>query len=164
MVTVRTAHYSEVSDLGRVHSTAWRETYQGLISEDYLRWLTPGISVKIFQRRQKSDLFVLDADGEIGGFAVTGRAREEDLPGETGELMGLYLLKKYQGAGYGRLLYEKAEERIRGTGASRMILWVLEGNGKAAGFYQKMGMRFDGGMKTATLGTPVIELRMSKML
>ncbi len=164
MAEVRTAHYSEIAALGRVHSAAWRETYRGLIDDGYLDWLTPEVSVKIFQRRQRSGLLVLAEDGVIGGFAATGRAREEDLPAETGELAGLYLLKAYQGKGYGRMLFERAEERLFAAGCRRMVLWVLAGNGRAAGFYEKMGMRFDGRQKLAVLGSPVVELRMEKDL
>ena len=162
MGKVRTAHYTDVPALGRVHSAAWRETYRGLVGDEYLDWLTPEVSVKIFQRRQRSDLFVLEEEGEIGGFAVTAHAREEDLPADTGELGGLYLLRAYQGKGYGRMLFLKAEERLRSLGCGRMILWVLSGNAKASGFYEKMGMRFDGREKLAVLGKPVVELRMSK--
>lgn len=164
MTSVRQAHYSEIVKLGRVHSAAWRETYPGLISADYLEWLTPEVSRRVFERKQLSDLLVLDADGEIGGFAVTGRARDEDLPRDAGELCGLYLLKEYQGKGYGRLLFERAEERLRSMGCGRMILWVLAGNEKAAGFYKKMGMRFDGREKITRIGAEVTEARMVKTL
>ena len=164
MARVRTAHYTDVPSLGRVHSAAWRETYRGLIDDGYLDWLTPEVSVKIFQRRQRADLLVLEEEGEIGGFAVTGHAREEDLPADTGELGGLYLLKACQGKGYGRMLFEKAEERLRSLGCRRMILWVLDGNEQAAGFYKKMGMRSDGRKKLAVLGKQVVELRMRKDL
>ncbi len=164
MGRVRTAHYTDVQALGSVHSAAWRETYRGMIGDEYLDWLTPEVSRKIFERRQRADLFVLEEDGVIGGFAVTGHAREEDLPADTGELSGLYLLKAFQGKGYGRMLFERAEERLASLSCRRMILWVLSGNEKAAGFYERMGMRFDGREKLAVLGRPVVELRMEKEL
>ena len=56
------------------------------------------------------------------------------------EIQNLAVAPEQQGKGYGRMLFERAEERLFAAGCRRMVLWVLAGNGRAAGFYEKMGM------------------------
>ena len=46
------------------------------------------------------------------------------------------------------------------AGYGRIALWVLEGNERAIGFYERYGFCFDGESAEIMLGTPRRELRM----
>ena len=144
-----------------MHCAAWRETYRGQISDDYLAWLNPELCAKIFSHRAPANVFVAEEEGRIVGFAVVGHAQEEDAPPRTGELCGLYVLKEYQRQSVGKALFARAAERLRSIGYRHLILWVLDTNRNAQGFYEKMGMKPDGKFKVTQLGTTVTELRMT---
>ena len=164
MAIIRTARASDAKALGQTHHAAWQETYRGMISDDYLDWLSPALSEKIFTHRAPANIFVAQEAEEIVGFAVVGHGGEADMPPRSGELCGLYVRKQYQGQGLGRELFLKAEERLRSLGYKRMFLWVLDRNLPAQRFYEHMDMRPDGGCKHAVLGTLVTENRMVKSL
>ena len=164
MPNFRTARIADVPAIGKLHYNAWLETYRGLLSEDYLATLSPERMATIFAHRAPANLYLLEDEGELWGFALVGHGREHDLPPRTGELCGIYLRAAYQGYGYGKTLFAWAENRLKGMGYQRMFLWVLATNQKAIGFYEAMGMHSDGKTQFANLGGPAMEVRMVKEL
>ncbi|MBQ2749291.1 MAG: GNAT family N-acetyltransferase [Clostridia bacterium] len=161
MPTFRTARAADVPAIGKLHYSAWMETYRGLLSEDYLATLTPERMATIFARRAPANLYLLEEEGALSGFVLVGHGRESDLPPRTGELCGIYLLAASQGKGHGKTLFDWAANRLRGLGYRRMIAWVLATNKKAIGFYEAMGMHPDGKNQFANLGGPAMEIRMT---
>lgn len=55
---------------------------------------------------------------------------------------------------------ETAFAQLRGY--RRIMLWVLRGNERAIRFYERAGFTLDGEEKQVLIGTPNVELRMSK--
>jgi len=161
---IRRALRQDDAELGRVHSQAWHETYPGLVSRDYLDFLTPERSQTIFTHRAPANTFVWEEAGKIVGFAVIGHARGEGVSPRTGELCGLYVLKDFQGKGGGHALLTAAQNRLKELGYRHMILWVLEANQKARRFYERNGLRPDGTVQYPDLGGAVAEIRMRKEL
>jgi ribosomal protein S18 acetylase RimI-like enzyme len=74
-------------------------------------------------------------DDSLKGFATTGHAGA-DTP-TTGELMALYVDPAAWGCGIGRRLIEEARTRLRQSGLTDALLWVLVGNERAARFYRR---------------------------
>ena len=93
-----------------------------------------------------SELLAED-DGRLIGFVSAGAGRDAQpaLPGL--ELMALYVRAAVYGAGIGHRLCEAA------VGAEPAYLWVLDGNERAIGFYQRQGFEFDGTSRADHLGT-----------
>ena len=77
--------------------------------------------------------FVLEADGEIVGYAC-GSSLFEDA-----ELMRIAVLPKCRGLGYGRLLLDRFIEGASARGAERMFLEVRASNTAALGLYTSSG-------------------------
>jgi ribosomal protein S18 acetylase RimI-like enzyme len=80
-------------------------------------------------------IFVALEDQEVIGFASCGASQDDRF---EAELFTLYLLKKHQGRGVGRELWNAALEFMRARGWTSFVLWVLESNA-TRGFYEHLG-------------------------
>lgn len=122
----------------------WREAYAGHIAADYLAALDrhPKHDVAAWRAHMASAerpgwTYVAErADGPVG--FVHCRAND-DLPGYRGEIWRLYVLRRAQGEGIGRALFETASATLRAQGRAPVMLWVLEFNWGARAFYKKLG-------------------------
>ena len=156
MKQVRMAQLSDASGIAHVHWASWMETYAGLIDPGYLAQRSEEKSRQAFESAGCRDMAVALLDNEIVGFAGFGQAGSEP---ETGEVRGLYVLRRAQGLGRGRELMQLALDGLREKGCRQAVLWVLATNEKAMGFYEHYGFVFDGTQKEELLGLPVIEKR-----
>jgi GNAT superfamily N-acetyltransferase len=163
MTEVRAAVPADSYDVARVHVRSWQSAYRGLIAQDYLDSLTPELWAGryTFGRMgfQLPSTQVAVDGSTICGLATTGLCRDIDLS-NFGELMAIYVDPAYTRAGVGRLLMTAARKRLRGVGVAGASLWVLDGNVRARGFYERDGWRFDGTCRTVSYGNvPVKEVR-----
>ena len=157
-VTV-TALATEEDIKGRafVHFTSWRETYSGIIGDDYLeRVMTQEKCYEIAKRFPDNCLVAKDG-GSVVGFVCYGEYRGGGLEG-AGEISSIYVLGEYQRRGVGRALMDAALSKLSEFG--KVALWVLKDNEKAIDFYKKLGFYPDGAEKEITLGKPLTEIRM----
>lgn len=83
---------------------------------------------------------VCEHGGRVVGFASTGPSRDED---DVGELYAIYVDPEMWSAGAGRALMAAAEERLAAE-YDAALLWVLEENPRARGFYERAGWAPDG--------------------
>lgn len=148
---VRNATVADADGLAVVHVRGWQEAYRGLMPQDVLD------SLSITERAANWALFMEDPErssrtlvveraGQIVGWAGYGPARDADAVG-TGELWGIYAHPDAWSTGVGHLLIEAVEDALRGEGHEVAYLWVLEGNTRAASFYERHGWHADGSTK-----------------
>jgi len=143
-VIIREAAILDAPAMARVHVDTWRTTYPGIVPDDVLAGLSYARSEKIWADILSTGgdpqfNYVAEADGgEIVGIASGGPERA-DTAGYDGELYGIYVLKKAQGAGIGRQLTEATARRLKERGFTSMLVWVLRDNHPARGFYEKLG-------------------------
>jgi len=162
MICVRRAKPGDAAAIGAVHVAAWRNTYAGVLPDDYLAGLSPmrhavGYERAIADRRNGHAMFVAVASGadappersETGGGAVVGfvsggRARRPGLcreaPAGSGEVETLYLLDDYRDRGLGRRLMRAMAAHLAAVGCRSTVLWVLRDN-PTRWFYQRLGGR-----------------------
>ena len=107
-----------------------------------------------------------ESAGEAVGFVSFGPSRDEDAePGQVGEVMALYVRPTAWGTGAGGRLLREALGRLRLPGYPEATLWVLEGNRRAVGFYERFGFTRDGALKSREMyGVPVTLARLRKEL
>jgi ribosomal protein S18 acetylase RimI-like enzyme len=83
---------------------------------------------------------VCEDEGRVVGFASTGPSRDEDA---LGEVYAIYVDPDAWSTGAGRALMAVAEEALAAE-YSAALLWVLEDNPRARGFYERAGWAPDG--------------------
>ena len=140
-LSVRQAGPKDAEQLSLVHVQCWKETYAGILSDNFLSGLDPTARLGMWQRvlegPRVSDQWVACEGDRVVGFA--GREYpEQQAAGSPVLLWGLYLLHSYQGLGLGRQLLEAA---LSDGPAS---LWVAAQNEQAIAFYRHFGFRPDG--------------------
>lgn len=142
-VEIRDARLGDEDAIARVHVDTWRSAYRGIVADAFLAAFSyeerRELWRKRLERRSLPHVLVVDAGGEVVGFACAGPVRE-DLEDYDGELYALYLREEHQGKGWGRQLFLAAAARLLDDGMTSMMLWVLEGN-PTCGFYERFGGR-----------------------
>lgn len=165
MTTVRPATLADADAIGRIHAETWRAAYASVFPEaafdveERRRWWREWLAR---EPQPPHAVFAAEVDGAVVGFAGVGRSRDD---AEVGELYTLYVAPERWGTGAGRALIESAEASLRDHGFREAMLWVLEGNERAARFYRAAGWTHDGGRKVeAMAGAEVVEVRYRKPL
>jgi ribosomal protein S18 acetylase RimI-like enzyme len=161
---VRVATVEDADAIARVHVDSWRETYSGLLSEQFF-----DASALEGRRRMWAGLLGLDPipgrvvvaerDGLLVGFAFAGSARHPDgmkgmEPARELHLFSIYLLTAEHGTGTGHALLDAAVEDQPAQ------LWVATENGRARAFYERHGFHDDGNRFTDPSVDGLVELRM----
>lgn len=141
-VTLRPAVVGDACGIESVRIATWKVAYRDLLPDALLDELS------VEQDRVDRWAASIDADpsfvtvaetsDEIVGWAAVGPCRDEDLPGAR-ELWGIYLLPACWSTGTGAALIEAA--------GPLDVVWVLEGNARAIGFYERRGLLPDGTRK-----------------
>ena len=128
-VEIRRAWIGDAAQIGLVHVKAWQGAYRGLLPQEYLDGLDPAQRAGGWERilaadaGPRSGVVVADGDGNLLGFAAFGPARDEDQdPGQTGEVMAIYVLPGAWGQGWGRQLMTAAVTGLAGAGFGRAVL------------------------------------------
>ncbi|MFD5226288.1 GNAT family N-acetyltransferase [Microbacterium sp. NPDC058342] len=148
----RPATVDDAHGIAVVHVRSWQEAYRGLMPQEVL----DGLSIAereanwariIDEAGRDSRTLVVERDGEIAGWASFGAARDDDAAG-SGELWGIYAHPDAWSSGVGHVLIDAAERALHAEGHEIAYLWVLEGNERAASFYERHGWASDGAVKT----------------
>ncbi|MBM4428224.1 MAG: GNAT family N-acetyltransferase [Chloroflexi bacterium] len=133
MIEIRNAVLNDAVGIATVHIASWRETYRGMVPDDFLE----NLSIQRRTAQWENSLsdsentyhraFVAVMDGQIVGFSNYGYATE-NASDFRGELFALYLLQSAQGQGIGGELIRAAVGGLRGMHVDSMMVWVLKEN------------------------------------
>ena len=167
MASVRSARPDDSRRLAEIHVTSWREAYEGLLPDEFLKALSVDSRHEWWSRRlgalEKGGEVLIVADSDVGspeGFAFLGPCSVTE-----GEIYAIYIDPRRWRHGLGSELLGAAERTLHGDGFSQAILWVLEGNQRGRSFYENQGWAPDGALKIEEIGgTQVTELRYRKKL
>jgi ribosomal protein S18 acetylase RimI-like enzyme len=166
MTVIRPIRETDIDAVASIAVRTWRAAYAGIMPDDYLAGLDP---VRFAERRRAllsrpgQHTLVADQDDRVVGFATFGPYRDEDdLVDDVGELYAIYVEPGCWGTGAGRELLAGVMAGLRASGFPDMRLWVLEENHRARRFYERAGLKPDGGRQTYTprgTATELPELR-----
>lgn len=144
MIQVRRAVATDAAGIAYVHVESWRETYRGLVPDDYLDRLSVITRTRAHADRlagEKAEAtFVAETRDGIVGFAIAGLARGAPGP-NWGEVQAIYLLDSMKRRGVGRLLMAACSDWLVAQERLPFMVWVLTANFRATGFYQHLGGR-----------------------
>lgn len=141
MITIRPANEIDAAAIATVHIVAWKETYQGIVPEDFLQNLSierrtaQWVNSLSDPQNQYHHAFVAELNGQVVGFANYGFSTDTEY---RGELFAIYMLKSAQKRGIGRMLVSEVVTGFAGLGVDSMLVWVLKEN-PARGFYENLG-------------------------
>ena len=100
-----------------------------------------------------SGVLIFDSGSCVAGYVMYGASRDSGRGTEmAGEIMQLYVDPAFVGAGRGRRLALKALEHLSDDGFAAARAWCFEKNKRGRRFYESLGFRLDGGLKTETIG------------
>jgi GNAT superfamily N-acetyltransferase len=168
-VRVRQAVPEDSESIAAIHIQAWQKAYRGQLSDHFLESLSQQLPQRIeFWRAHilapltpKHEIWVAEVKAKVEGFAALGPARDapaRDAASEIGELYAIYIHPDCWRQGLGYALFTHATMRLAASGYSEAVLWVLESNAAARGFYERTGWTADGGAKYESIAHNV-ELR-----
>lgn len=151
LTQIRTATVDDAHAIATVHVASWQTAYRGLMPDEVL----DGLSVEqresgwrqIFTDPDATGrLLVAERGGDVVGWATFGPGRDTEAGGQ-GELWGLYAHPNSFSTGVGHALISIVEAALRKDGFTSAYLWVLDGNERAAAFYERHGWCEDGTVK-----------------
>jgi ribosomal protein S18 acetylase RimI-like enzyme len=137
---IRDATAADVSAIALIHVDALRDTYAGVVPDDYLRALTYRSRAAMWRRaieRARGFVLVADDGGGVLGFASGGSGRDVTIPFD-GELYAIYLRPDRLRRGLGTALLRAAASRLAERGLTSMYAMVLAAN-PACRFYEALG-------------------------
>jgi ribosomal protein S18 acetylase RimI-like enzyme len=140
VIAIRAARAADAEGISRVHDEAWREAYRGIIPGAALERMVQRRGPAWWARaiRGGTRLLVIECQDSVSGYASVGRSRVPAL-GYRGEIFELYLAPEYQGAGFGRRLFESARKDLNAFGCREFVVWALADNHRAIEFYLRLG-------------------------
>jgi len=144
----------DARQVASIEARAWKTAYRGIIDPGVLRGMQPDSPRWEARLREGRHRIWVCADGsDVLGYSMTGPNGDRDLePGFAGEVFALYVDPVMQGRGIGRLLLDGSFEGLEADGFLWGVVWVLEANDAARGFYERCGLELDGGWRRTRLG------------
>jgi len=140
---IRTATLLDAPAIARVQVDSWRETYRGIVPDEFLANLSYERPEQMWRRGLENPdwagvILVSEVTGNgVVGF-VAGGPPQEPEEGFACQLWAIYLLQAHQGKGLGRQLFTRFSEAMLSRGNPSMFLWVLAEN-PTVKFYQHLG-------------------------
>ncbi len=137
---IRKRKKEDSEELAHSIALAWNTTYKGIVDNDFLKGLLDNVSKNAERLKNninnEPDYYVLTLQDKIIGWIYY--TLESDKYENAAEIHSLYILKEYQGNGYGKLLYNYATENIMKKGIKKLIISCLDGN-PSNDFYKHLG-------------------------
>ena len=146
---IRRALPDDAAAIAAISVRGWQAAYRGLFPDAYLDGLSVAERRSAWHHYLVTELegyrmWVLEADDGLAGFTRTGPGADADSGPHTGQVFGLYVDPDRFGCGHGRELFRHALDDLRARGFREAIVWLFEGNERAARFYAAAGAVPDG--------------------
>jgi GNAT superfamily N-acetyltransferase len=177
---VREAKLGDAEMIARAHTESWRASYRGILPDTVLDRIDVGQRIETRRRilRDRSIFQLVAYDlthGDVVGFCDAGTPRRH-MP-YAGEIYAIYLVQHAKRHGLGQQMFERVqgyfaagEHHLRTSSGSAartgkagpcdrtMVIWVLEHNVHARGFYVAMGGRAGPTIRSTVGGFAVTEV------
>ncbi|MDX2056485.1 MAG: GNAT family N-acetyltransferase [Gemmatimonadales bacterium] len=156
--SIRAATADDARAVAALQIASWQSTYRSDLPGAYLEGLD--LEARTGRWRDVMDrpgveVLVAETVAGLAGFAAFGPALDADLdPAQTAQLYNLHVDPTRWSQGTGSDLWTAMMERLRGRWRE-LALWVLPTNHRARGFYERRGLRPDGGRQREPLAPGV---------
>lgn len=142
---IRRAKKSDIEAMARVVSESWQVAYKELISDEDMNLFSNTVRRKeLFRKNWDGQLnFVLLCENSVKGVCSAKKYLKDGFC-DAAEIDQLYLDPDHIGQGCGKRLLDFVLFQLKEEGFKQAILYVMEGNEKAIGFYERCGFKPDG--------------------
>jgi|LakMenEpi03Aug12_release.lakeMendotaPanAssembly.Ray.scaffolds.fasta_scaffold679033_2 ribosomal protein S18 acetylase RimI-like enzyme len=150
MHKARRATSEDAKRIAEIQVAGWKAAYRGIIPDGYLDAMEPETRHTFWQKQVRDEcgeMFVSVADNEVTGFCHLMPSRDVDGEG-TAEIVAIYVDPAAWRQGSGRSLCDAVLAAAILSKASWVTLWVLVDNTLGRRFYEAMGFRPDGAIKS----------------
>jgi GNAT superfamily N-acetyltransferase len=181
MVVIRSASPADAAQVAGVQRESWLAAYEGIIAREIIdEAMMPDDGARVRQtfrtRPWQRMIVAVDEPAGVVGYASFGP--EVDVlgvpwphpptkrgeAGQVAELYALYVHPDWWSTGTGRALMDRVLARTRRAAYPEIVLWVLEANARARGFYERAGFAPDGASKVIYRLGAVSEVRYQRLL
>jgi GNAT superfamily N-acetyltransferase len=181
MVVIRSASPADAAQVAGVQRESWLAAYDGIIAREIIdEAMMPDDGARVRQtfrtRPWQRMIVAVDEPAGVVGYASFGP--EVDVlgapwphpptkrgeAGQVAELYALYVHPDWWSTGTGRALMDRVLARTRRAAYPEIVLWVLEANARARGFYERAGFAPDGASKVIYRLGAVSEVRYQRLL
>lgn len=142
---IRKRRISDSEELAHAIATVWNTTYKGIVDDEFLKgiWNREKQSAEKLKNsiNEQPHYYVLVLQNKIIGWIYF--TLDSDKYESSAEIHSLYILKEYQGNGFGKLLYNYAVEIILKNKIKKLIIGCLDGN-PSNNFYKHLGGKYIG--------------------
>ena len=134
-------------DFDKVHETSstlakcWKSAYAGLVNDEYLSSLKNTHWVDFLEKSiddKIAECIVAEKNNKIVGVSIFGKSITEKYP-DDGEIISLYVIPEFIGQNIGHVLFEEAQQTIKGQGYRNCITCTFAENIRAIRFYKSHG-------------------------
>lgn len=146
-LSIQQANKNDAEIIAKLHVAGWQGAYGGLIDQSYIDSQTAALRTEKWQEifaQDESTTLLATIEGKPAGFISYGPLRtappgtSKIRPLYTSEIYALYLAPDFFRQGIGTQLMGAAIDGLKAGKHQSTCLWVLEGNKRARGFYDKM--------------------------
>ncbi|WP_034997121.1 GNAT family N-acetyltransferase [Beijerinckia mobilis] len=140
VITIRAAREKDAASIAAVHDSAWRDAYRGIIPGRELERMIARRGPAWWHQAivRGSRLLLIEWNDAICGYACYGRNRVPSMR-YGGEIFELYIAPEYQGAGFGKRLFQIAAQDLSAHGYANFLVWALAENERGMRFYEAQG-------------------------
>lgn len=142
---IRKRRIEDSEELAHAIATVWNTTYKGIVADEFLKGLLNNEAQNAERLKNNIDeqphYYILILQDKIIGW-IYFTLDSENLE-DAAEIHSLYILKEYQGKGYGKLLYNYAIDIILKNNLKKVIIGCLNGN-PSNEFYKHLGGKYIG--------------------
>ena len=148
---IRRARDADAETVARIHVASWQVAYRGIVPDEVI--VRTDLAFRTaFWREQIADedwpVFLLEEGAEAVAFCQMIPTKDsDDDPKRVGHITSLHVMPDLRGRGYGLALLLHVRGEFHRRGFRELTLWVVEQNWKARAFYEKHGLRADGGTR-----------------
>lgn len=153
----RLAKLDDARASAAVHISSWQAAYRGVFPDEFLDGLDLETRTRSHQRLIESDemgFLVAERNDEVVGFSLLGGADDDGW----GEVLAIYAAPDVWGSGVGRELMDDSVSWLVAAGFDRGLLWVIDSNTRAHGFYERQGWSLGSKIRIEKIGAVDVNL------
>lgn len=163
---IRTANAADAESITEIHIASIKAAYSSFFPAEELARIDARDRADRWRdvfADGRSITLIAEADGRAAGFTSFGACRDDDLPQDSvGEVMAEYVHPEAWGRGFGRRLMQEALDRLMADDFRSVVVWTLDANRRAIGFYERFDFVCDCCRRGTMFGTQTTIIRLRR--